>query len=66
MKRLNFREIEQELEESISDGETLTGSRSHTKIVVRAPYSSRRRNHATEGRRGGSGSWEKAEEEGAF
>ena len=61
--RLNPRDIEREIDESIADGTTLTGSRSSTKTRIRPPYSSRDRNHATEGRRAGSGSREKTTEE---
>jgi hypothetical protein len=61
--RLNPREIDQEFEESIADGKTLTGSRTSSKTRVRPPYSSRDRDYSTEGRRRGSGAREKKEKE---
>jgi hypothetical protein len=61
--RLNPRDIEREIDESIADGQTTFGSRSSTKTRIRAPYSSRSRSHSTEGRRAGSGSREKTKEE---
>jgi len=64
--RLNTREIEQEIEESIADGTTLKGSRSSTETRVRAPYSSRNRRHSSEGSGNSSRSRKTDSQEGAL
>lgn len=49
MTRLNTREIEQEIEESIADGTTLKGSRFSTETRIRTSGASRSRRDSTEG-----------------
>lgn len=49
--RLNSRDIERELDESIADGETLKGSRSGTAVRVRAPGFGHGRRDAPQRRR---------------
>lgn len=64
--RLNLREIDKELEESIADGITLKGQSARTETRVRPPYSSRDRSYSTEGRRRGSGLRSKDAQEDSF
>lgn len=64
--RLNSRDIEREIDESIADGQTTTGLRSRTKVRVRAPYSSRDRSHASERNSSGRRPWEEKTKEGAI
>jgi hypothetical protein len=63
MARLTRNDLEREIDESISDGTSPSGLRSYSKSGIRAPYSSRSRDHSTEGARRGSGSRKKEKEE---
>lgn len=61
--KLNRNDIEREIDEAIADYSAPARQGSHTKAFIRPPYSSRYRDHATEGYRRGSGAGKKKEEE---
>lgn len=64
--RLNPRDIEREIDESIADGTTLTGSRSSPEIRVRKPPASRGGHNAAKRDRGSRRPREEATEEGSL